>query len=188
METQVIVNELLSNDVVKRRKALEVIYEESFRKVESFIVKNNGLHSEASDIFQEGVTVLFQNIHEKKFEGKSSIHTYLFSICKNLWLLELRKKKILITNKSPEETIAIDEVEEVRINVKTLKSVVLQLKPACQKILMGFYFENKSMKELAVEFKLSGTQAAKNKKSRCLKRLTQIVEKLGLKKQNFYVD
>ena len=100
METQAIVNELLSNNVVKRRKALEVIYEESFRKVENFILKNNGRHSEASDIFQEGVTVLFQNIHEKKFQGKSSVHTYLFSICKNLWLLELRKKKVLIDDGS----------------------------------------------------------------------------------------
>ncbi|MFH1025878.1 MAG: sigma-70 family RNA polymerase sigma factor, partial [Nitrospirota bacterium] len=43
---------------------------------------------EAEDVIQEGITRLMMNVREGKFSGKSSVHTYLYSICRNICLKE----------------------------------------------------------------------------------------------------
>ncbi len=39
---------------------------------------------EAEDVLQEGMARMIMNVRSGKFLGKSSIHSYLYSICKNI--------------------------------------------------------------------------------------------------------
>ena len=41
---------------------------------------------EADDVHQEGMTRMIMNVRSGKFLGKSSIHSYLYSICRNICL------------------------------------------------------------------------------------------------------
>jgi len=39
---------------------------------------------EVEDVLQEGMTRMIMNVRSGKFQGKSSIHSYLYSICRNV--------------------------------------------------------------------------------------------------------
>lgn len=70
-------------------------------------------------------------------------------------------------------------------NVEAVNQLMLELKGDCKQMLLGYYYERKSMRELAFGFGLASEQAAKNKKSRCLKHLNQIVSKQKLTPEDF---
>lgn len=180
-----IVKNILSSDLGLRNAALETIYDKCYPRIESFIIKNSGSQFDAKDIFQEATMILYKNIKRGKFNGNSSVLTYLYSICRNLWLLQLRKGVMKISKSIDTSDLSIEDIKEEQVNIQVLKNVMLDLKEDCQSILMGFYYENKSMKELAQIFKLGSEQVAKNKKSRCLKYLTNIISKKGLSYENF---
>jgi hypothetical protein len=45
----------------------------------------------------------------------------------------------------------------------------------CKKILTGFYFENMSMKEMLVLFNYDNEQVLRNRKSKCMKHLKDLI-------------
>ena len=61
--------------------------------IENYILSNSGTKDDAQDIFQNALVALYSNTQKPSFELTSSISTYIFSISKNLWLKELRRKK-----------------------------------------------------------------------------------------------
>lgn len=60
--------------------------------VKKFVLKNNGTRQEAEDIFQEGLVIFCNKINKTDFLLTCSINTYLYSVCKLLWLDELKRK------------------------------------------------------------------------------------------------
>jgi RNA polymerase sigma factor (sigma-70 family) len=58
-----------------------------------FISKNNGDVENAKDIFQDALFIIIEKIYANDFNLKGALSTYLFAICKNLWLMELDKMK-----------------------------------------------------------------------------------------------
>ncbi len=49
---------------------------------------------DADDVIQEGLTRTIMNVRDGKVKGTSSIHTYLYSVCKNICLKEFQKSKM----------------------------------------------------------------------------------------------
>lgn len=45
----------------------------------------------------------------------------------------------------------------------------------CKKLLIGFYYENKSMKELLNQFDYENEQVLRNRKSKCMKKLKELL-------------
>ena len=64
---------------------------------------------------------------------------------------------------------------EIRQSKADLMKVMDQLGENCKKILLLFYYENKSMKEIVTELPYENEQVVRNKKSKCLKKLEQLV-------------
>lgn len=50
-----------------------------------------------------------------------------------------------------------------------------QMGNPCKQILSGFYYEEKSMKELLTEFDYENEQVLRNRKSRCMKKLKEMI-------------
>lgn len=172
---------ITSNDSKKRNFALQELYDDCFKKTEQFVLNNSGTKEESKDVFQEGMVILYQNITNKKYVGDASPSAYLFSICRNLWLQILRKKKISIDSKEYNERFE----EHVTLDVGLIHSVLNELKKDCRKLLRGFYYEKKSMKELMEDFKVGSIQAIKNKKLACMKALIKVVKKNGITYDRF---
>ena len=81
------------------------------------------------------------------------------------------------------------ETEEpaVQANTSLLRRIFDLLNEGCKKVLLAFYFEGKTMDEIASYSNLGSAQAAKTKKLRCMKRLTNLIQTNGYKAEDFFL-
>lgn len=175
---------LLSNDPKTVNQALTAIYHHNFKQVRKFVLANSGADEDARDIFQEGMMIFYFNLLSKKFGQRSAISTYIFSICRNLWLQRLRKEPGEAI--APEDAVMFPE-KTSEVNSSVLTNILKELKEECTQLLTGFYFHDKSIKDLMIEFSLGSEQAAKNKKLRCMEYLIRIIKEKRLSIENFYL-
>lgn len=171
---------ILNGPPRKRSSALEFIYKHYFPTIEKLVQRNQGSTADARDIFQEAIAIFYKNLVSLKFRNESSVKTYIGSICRNLWYLQLRDRgKPLML---PAEDASVDSSF---VNTDILNRRLVKLDKGCQEILIGFYYERKSMSELAGSFKLGSEQAAKTKKFRCLQKLRHLFAKDRISIENF---
>ena len=159
--------------------AIEKIYRDNYSTIQSFIVKNSGYPDDARDIFQEAMIILFEKSKSESFELTSQIKTYLYSVCRRLWLKRLQKESRF--NPSLDvlsETVAVaDEIElheQKTIDLATMEDALLKLGEPCKSLLEAFYIQKKTMPEIAVHFSYTNADNAKNQKYKCLVRLKKI--------------
>jgi RNA polymerase sigma factor (sigma-70 family) len=143
--------------------------------VKKFVLKNNGTRQEAEDIFQEGLVIFCNKVTKPNFILSASINTYLFSVCKLLWLDELKKKNKTIKNDFIELTDAnlVDELNDdidADKPIKKAQEAVMKLGEKCRELLELFYFKKLSMKEIAVKLGFASEKGAKNQKYRCIEK------------------
>ena len=145
------------------------------------MLNNNGDSQDGEDIFQDGLIVLFNQARKPDFELRCTIKTYLYSVCRNLWLKKLRKSsRVVELTESIKQFITIDESQLKTLEVTEEKEIVAnylnQLSNGCQEILKYFYFDKKKMSEIASLMGLANEQGAKNKKSMCMKKLKSLMK------------
>ena len=157
---------------------VEYLYGEYFEGIIEFIKYRGGEDEDGADLFQESLLIMIEKIKEGKFRGESSVKTYLFGIVRNLWLMELRtrerRKKREEYYSDTQETMVSQAPDYKKANVD-LNEVFSQLGDVCKTLLTGFYFENKSMKELLNQFDFKNEQVLRNKKNLCMKRLKELL-------------
>ena len=139
----------------KRSKVFTFLYEEYLPMIQNFIVRNNGDETDAKDLFQDTIIIIYKKVNSGELKLTSSFKTYFYAICKYLWLQrleKLRKTEILDRqDDSGNDAIEISEYldyEEEKLYQKHFK----MLDDDCQKVLEG-YFERKSFKALADDLK-----------------------------------
>ena len=57
----------------------------------ALIINNNGSADDAKDIFQEAMIVLYEKARSGTFELNCQIKTYVYSVCRRLWLKRLQQ-------------------------------------------------------------------------------------------------
>lgn len=176
--------ELISHlaDIGRQDAAIRFLYREHFELLSRYVINNSGSEQDAEDIFQEVVLAFISLVAARKFRGESSVKTFLFSLNRNIWLNELkrrgraqaREERYEKQNEGQELTIDLAmELQQTRGNLmKTLEA----LGDNCKKILLLFYFENQSMKEILTQLPYENEQVVRNKKSKCLKKLEGLVK------------
>ena len=142
---------------LKRRdnEVIQFIYRENFKMVNNLIVNNKGSDDDAEDIFQESLIILFKRLREEpNFELDSTFSTYLYSVCRLIWLKKLRESKRLeVTELSQEMEEFIEFEEPLPVQDKDLRMAVYQrnlmlIPEDCQKILV-LTCQDISAKEIA---------------------------------------
>ena len=123
-------------------RVLQYIYKNSFTPVKQLILHNAGSETDAEDIFQEALIVIFKKLRaEPDFKLDSAFSTYIYSIARLLWLKHLRQiKKIEIDplNRDMEERIEFEEpspVEDMDLRMAIYQRTLLMIPEDCQKIL-----------------------------------------------------
>ena len=168
-----------ADNLRQRDQAFAYFYTRYFSMIENLIMKNNGSPEDVKDIFQDGLLVLFHQVVSRRFLGQSKIKTYFYSICRNLWLKRLSKKRPKVefdqvgelSDPAPDTvSLLIGTEREQRV-----EKMLEQLGPQCNAILKLFYYDRLSMKEIKEELQLASEQVAKNKKLKCTKRLRSLV-------------
>jgi RNA polymerase sigma factor (sigma-70 family) len=85
------------------------VYSAYYKVVETFMVNHGGSYEDVKDVYQEALSAIFLKIQKQEFILNSAFGTYLFSVCKNLWMGELRKRKYAKDLKSQLEQDASEE-------------------------------------------------------------------------------
>lgn len=174
-QEQNLLNGLAAND----KKAVEAIYRDNYLTIQSFIVKNNGYPDDARDIFQEAMIVLYEKATSGSFELTCQIKTYLYSVCRRLWLKRLQQlQRFNPSFEMAEETVAVEEEldthEKRTADLAIMENALTKIGEPCKSLLEGYYLQKKSMPELAEFFGYTNADNAKTQKYKCLVRLKKI--------------
>lgn len=154
-------------------KALDYIYKKNFKSIIKMVLNNRGTEDEAQDIYQDALIVLWQKVQKDDFVLTSKLSTYLYAICKNLWLKELeRKSKLIGTEKDEVEFIDFEQKERIKI----IHDCIDSLGDTCKKVLTYYYFDGMSMQEIAKKLGFANADTAKTKKYKCKKELDSLIK------------
>jgi RNA polymerase sigma factor (sigma-70 family) len=170
-------------------ESVKAIYRGHFESLCWYVMNNSGSRQDAEDVFQEMVVIFIDLVQKDKFRGESTVKTFLFSLNRHIWLNELKRRgRALAREEKYEKTqertetdvshlIAGREAKEQVVNL------VAQLGETCRKILVMFYYNNLSMKEILESLNYENEQVVRNKKYKCLKQLEQIISENPALKQ-----
>ena len=175
LNEQALLKGLANND----SKAVETLYKSHFSSIQHFVLNNNGSFDDARDVFQEAMITLYEKVQSNSFVLTCQIKTYLFSICKNLWLKRLHQLgKYSGPLSSQEETISIEqdmrEFDKKEASFEIMHRSLNSLGEPCKSLLEGYYLNKKGMQELAADFGYTNADNAKNQKYKCLMRLKKL--------------
>lgn len=172
---QALLKGLAQND----SKAVEALYKSHFTMIQHFVLNNNGSFDDARDLFQEAMITLYEKVQSDSFVLSCQIKTYLFSICKNLWLKRLQQMgKYSAPLSTEEESIAVEadleEFQKKDAAFSIMNRALNSLGEPCKSLLEGYYLNKKGMQELADDFGYTNADNAKNQKYKCLMRLKKL--------------
>jgi RNA polymerase sigma factor (sigma-70 family) len=170
-----LIKDLQSGSTQKRDSALHFFYSnpEVRSWVHSYIQSHGGQESDADDVFQDAIIVFDRNIREGKFQGKSSLKTYLLAIVKWTWLGHQRKKGFTIelqpeANYELEDSFDDDFMSKERSTL--IEAAIDHLDQRCQELLRHYKLDY-SMKEIASMMSFSNPDMAKKQAYRCREKL-----------------
>ncbi|MCS5489241.1 RNA polymerase sigma factor [Algoriphagus limi] len=171
--------------------AISQLYEQHYGLLENLIIQNSGSADDAADIIQETMLVFVQMVISGKFRGESAIKSILYSIAKNQWISELRKRKSsqkrneYFHTQDDNDSVAVVEAISQQEDYNFIMSLFERLGEKCRKILQLFYYEELPMKEICEQMEFSSEQVLRNKKYKCLKALNESVLANPSIKSNF---
>ena len=175
LNEQALLKGLAQND----SKAVETLYKSHFTMIQHFVENNNGSFDDARDVFQEAMIALYEKVQLDSFVLTCQIKTYLFSICKHLWLKRLQQiGKYSSPLSAHEESISIEmdmgQIEKKDAAFAIMDRALNSLGEPCKSLLEGYYLNKKGMQELASQFGYTNADNAKNQKYKCLMRLKKL--------------
>jgi RNA polymerase sigma factor (sigma-70 family) len=170
-------------------ESIKAIYRTHFDSLCWYVMNNSGTRQDAEDVFQEVVVAFIDLVQKDKFRGESSVKTFLYSLNRYTWLNELKRRGRAMAREenyekhqdrtAPDTSHFIAEREGKAEVIR----LVGELGETCRKILLLFYYENLSMKEILEATEYENEQVVRNKKYKCLKQLEQMINEKPLLKQ-----
>ena len=166
---------LANND----KLAVETIYKQHYNMVQTLIISNNGSPEDAKDIFQEAMIVLYEKAKSGVFELNCLLKTYLYSVCRRLWLKRLSQMQRTVAEvENMEDAVAVEEQlewhEQQNADFHLMEKAMQSLGEPCRSLLEAYYLQKKSMVEIAGNFGYTNADNAKNQKYKCLMRLKKL--------------
>ncbi len=155
-------------DCLKRRQseAVRYLFDRYLPMVRLMVYKAGGTPDEARDIFQDSLIIIIEKIDQGDFVLTCKLKTYLFSVCKNLWL-KLHEKKEAAANYlnrrlQEDEFVEIPDDYDQEVYQRIILEVFETLEPRCQQIL-NLYWQELSPKEISEKLGLTYGYVVKTK-------------------------
>ncbi len=159
---------------------IKEFYKTHLPRITQYILKNSGGLDDAKDVFQDAMVILFEKIKDNSLKINCAIGTYVYGICKYLWLNKLKrigKTELDDTDFGRIKDPTDDPIDLVYKKEKKLiiQKCLLKLGEGCQEILLMF-FGGYSLKEIAKQKKFTDGYTRK-RKFVCQKKLIQLADK-----------
>lgn len=156
-------------------KVLNWLYDNYFQSVRNHVLNNSGSDDDVSDVFQDAIIVLFNQITEDKLRLTSDLKGYFFGIARNVWNSQLRKKQktIELEFDLPDEEETEDQSDPT---LERIISRVFQLLKPDQQMVLNLFSDGLSYEEIAVKLNLKNEVYARRKKYLCKEALLELVK------------
>ncbi|MDO9256406.1 MAG: sigma-70 family RNA polymerase sigma factor [Bacteroidales bacterium] len=152
-------------------------YREFFPLVKFLVAENGGSGEDAEDVFQDGIIILYTKISLNQLVLTSSFKTYMYSVCRNLWLKKLAKRKAIFDKLTdvddfidlPKDLFQEASLEEAELH-RIIQIHFLSMPKDCQKVLRLF-IKNIPLREIAGIMGFKTENYAKTRKYLCKQEL-----------------
>ncbi|WP_162623288.1 RNA polymerase sigma factor [Confluentibacter sediminis] len=164
---------------------MKSLYTSNYNKIELLVLRNSGTKEDAKDIYQDAFIAVWNNIKNNTFipVNERAVQGYLYTIAKNKWMDILKSSRFKKTQygfSNPSLVDKSDYVEDVTDKnleneklVSTMEAFKILGQP-CKELLTIFYFEKKSLRDIAIQLQIDEA-SARNKKYRCMEKLRNMV-------------
>ena len=159
--------------------ALAYLYKLHYPMILHFVQNNSGTDDEAKDIYQEAIIVFYEKVREQQLELNCQIKTYLYSICRRLWLKRLALKNrfsgmVMDSDAFIQVEEEVAESEEKELKFQKMGDALVLLGEPCKTLLEDFYLQDLSMQSITEKFGYTNADNTKNQKYKCLMRLKKL--------------
>lgn len=166
------------------RHHLAAIYRSSFPGVASFVRQQRGSLADASDVFQEAITILYLKSRTGDLVLTCSPETYLHAIARNVWHNQRRH-----STARPDLNLRLSRVEEAvapatcplayleSADRRMLFQRYFDALPADCRQLFGMVFDGEKMATIAGKMGYKSAGYAKKKHCKCKARLIAAIRK-----------
>jgi RNA polymerase sigma factor (sigma-70 family) len=154
---------------------LHYVYDVYYPVIEGYITHNQGTREQARDIFQDAMIIVYRRIKSDELELSCKFGTYLYAICKNIWMQE-RKKYLQRAEKLRQQPLEVNDPgpADDPLLQKHLTNLFNKhfdaLSKDCQKIL-SMYFNNFSVEDIRAAMNYKDLHHTADRKYRCKKSL-----------------
>jgi RNA polymerase sigma factor (sigma-70 family) len=145
------------------------LYNDCLPLIEKMVLNRGGNSAIAEDIFQDALLIIYRKARQNKLTLHCKLSTYIYSICKNLWIQEYRSNKnyIKVSNNN------LDKVNDPGVESKYEQRIreiydrhFSRLSRSCQKILK-LHFKGKKISEIQNALDYESPQYTMDRKYRC---------------------
>ena len=142
--------------------------------VKKHIIKNSGSVEDVSDVFQDSIIILYNQITEEGLDLTTDLKGYFFGIARNVWSAQLRKqrKTLELDINMPDEE---DDDNNNLLFERIISRAFQKLKEDQQRVLTlfsdGFTYD-----EIALKMDLKNETYARRKKYLSKEALIEIVK------------
>jgi RNA polymerase sigma factor (sigma-70 family) len=168
------------NDSLK----LEELYRDCSPGIIRWVTANNGTVADAQDLFQEALISLHRSSHKSGFELTCPINAFIFTICRNRWINQLRRKKrdaevriVEAERYVPDSATesAYERHEAAQLEKERLDAALAQLSDTCQKLLR-LIGRGVPSAEVAEKLGMTNANTVYRRKNACLTRWRELFE------------
>ena len=171
----------------KNDLALNALYR-NFPAVRKLVRSRGGNTRDAEDIFQEALIILIRKL-KKDFRLSAQLSTYLYGVCRLLWIEQLRKRRLHVSFDSSTGTVPVNDgtsaipfkgglnaADEADLHthlqhesrIRLAEQALNELKDRCRELLLVFYHSQLSLKEITAKMGYGSENSTRNQKYKCL--------------------
>lgn len=156
----------------KHRKSFIAFVKTSFSNIPS---------EDIEEIYNDSFLILIDKLNDAEFKLTCSIQTYINQIGKNK-ICDKFKKRCIQTDSIDDNIMAnlflicSDSDNDDNMDCDIISNCIDQQPSPCKDILISYYWENLSMKEIAKIYNYNSADVAKQQKSRCFAKIKEIIK------------
>ena len=142
---------------------LNWLYDNYFQSVKNHVLSNSGSVEDVSDVFQDTIIVLYNQITDDSLHLTTDLKGYFFGIARNVWSALLRKKQKTIELEIDIPDEGENEEQYDPILERIISRVFPRLKPD-QQMVLNLFADGLSYEEIAMKMNLKNEVYARRKK------------------------
>ena len=146
-----------------------------------YVKQNNGTSSDAEDLYQDALIVLLEKLSQDNFHLSASLKTYIFAICKNLWLKKLRRVKTIVNwehiNQSDFFEEISDDIEKEKSEKEKIDAFFLEITDHCKELIEELFLKSATLDEIQKKYNYASKHNLSNQKYKCMQQIKRYREK-----------